>query len=156
MKWSTEQRTESTIPTQYYESNLVMSVTVPLPDLNVTQIDKVLEKLQLISPKAYDEAGRLELLRCSRIFKRHFNGYENDKISAVFDKKSNFVDFVSDDGQIDGIFVKGDSTRRYPCRVCAAEVTDNEDDSGFGLECNGCGNYFHNSCVSESNSKLHF
>ena len=37
----------------------------------------------------------------------------------------------------------------YQCRICANEVTDKLNSSGFGLECSGCGMFFHNTCTSE-------
>ena len=41
----------------------------------------------------------------------------------------------------------------YPCSVCCLEVTDRNDTSGLGLECNGCGWYFHTSCTTSPISK---
>jgi len=44
----------------------------------------------------------------------------------------------------------------FPCQVCAGEVTDKSDSSGFGIECDGCGMFFHNSCTSKPLSKPQF
>ena len=123
---------------------------VPLPNISLPQINKALSKLQLVSPVEYDVEGRVELLRCSKVFNRGLGEYSDEDIMAVFSKKGNFIDFQTADGRFDGLFSKLDSGKiAYPCRVCASEVTDKHDKSGFGLECNGCGLFFHNSCTTK-------
>jgi len=122
--------------------------STPLSDLSIPQINLILKKLHLKAPGTYDEDSRLELLRCSAIFGRHLSEYENDAILGKFDKNGNFVDFETTDDAVSGIFPNADGkkTLRYPCVVCAGEVTDDRNDTGFGLHCSGCENFFHNSC----------
>jgi len=122
--------------------------STPLTDLSTSQINLILKKLHLKAPSAYDLDERIELLRCSAVFARHLSGYENAAILGKFDKNGNFTDFETTDDVISGIFphVDGKNTLRYPCVVCAGEVTDDRNDTGFGLHCSGCENFFHNSC----------
>ena len=119
----------------------------PLSDLSVPQIDLILAKLHLKAPSRYDADERLELLQCSAIFRRHLSGYDNGTILAKF-KNGNFIDFETSDEVVKGIFphAAGKNILQYPCVICAGEVTDNRDKSGFGLHCSGCESYFHNSC----------
>ena len=75
-------------------------------------------------------------------------------IYTIFNKKGIFVDFESADGKLKAIFFKAESCKTmYPCSVCCLEVTDRNDTSGLGLECNGCGWYFHTSCTTRPMSK---
>ena len=43
------------------------------------------------------------------------------------------MDLKKADGEVTGIFAKSGSHLLYPCIFCAAEVTDKQDSSGFGL-----------------------
>ena len=122
--------------------------TLPLTNVSQSQIDKILRKLQLVAPEAYDIDGRVELLRSSVIFVNGLGDYDDSDIYAIF-KKGNFVDFTTADGSFDGLFVKAKSGKvLYPCQVCAGEVTNKNDTTGVGIECDGCGMFFHNSCTS--------
>ena len=94
--------------------------------------------------------GRVKLLRCSKIFNHYLEDYEDSDINAVFDSKGAFIDFETVDQHVSGLFpVALPKGYKYPCRICANEVTDKSDSSGFGLECSGCGMFFHNACTSE-------
>lgn len=122
---------------------------IPLTNVSQSQIDKILRKLQLVAPEPYDIDGRIELLRSSVIFMNGLGDYDDSDIFVIF-KKGNFVDFTTSDGSFDGLFVKSKSGKvLYPCQVCAGEVTDKKDSSGFGIECDGCGMFFHNSCTTK-------
>ena len=70
-----------------------------LTNLSSLQLDKVLYKLQLAAPEGYDEDGKLELLRCNKVFSRAFGDYEDEDIIAVFNKKGTFADFETSDGK---------------------------------------------------------
>ena len=120
----------------------------PLRNLNSQQIDKVLAKLQLIAPAEYDIDGKIELLRCSKVFNHGLADYPDEDILVVFNKRDIFIDFRTTDGHFEGLFCKVGSKLLYPCRVCASDVTDKKDTTGYGLECNGCGAFFHNNCTS--------
>ena len=117
-----------------------------LSDLSPDKIDSILKRLHFKPPSNYDGGERLNLLRCSAIFNRHLGGYENSDILAIFDSSSKFVDFKSRDGAVTSIFPTVGNSTLYPCVICAGEVTDNRDKTGFGLHCSGCESYFHNSC----------
>ena len=80
------------------------------------------------------------------VFYKYLSEYEDENIFALFDNNGQFVDFKTVDGEVTGIFAKSGSHLLYPCNVCADEVTDKQDSSGFGLHCNGCDAYFHNQC----------
>lgn len=122
---------------------------VPLTDVSSIQVDKALAKLQIVAPSKYDVDGKIELLRCSKVFNRYFAEYEDADIIVVFNNKGIFVDFESCDKKISCLFPKSRTgIVTYPCRVCAKEVTNKKDNSGYGLVCNGCGMDFHNSCTS--------
>ena len=121
----------------------------PLNDVTQTQIDKILRKLQLVAPTTYDVDGRIELLRSSVVFNNGLQHYNDDDILVQF-SKGNFVDFQTSDGSFDGLFAKSNSGKiLYPCQVCAGEVTSKNDSTGFGIECDGCGMFFHNSCTNK-------
>jgi hypothetical protein len=123
---------------------------ITLSNLSSLQLDSVLYKLQLTAPTSYDEDGKLGLLRCSKIFNRGIGDLNEDEILAVFSKKGTFIDFESTDGRLRGIFTKSsDDKIMYPCSVCAKEVTDRSDTSGYGLECGGCGWFFHSNCTDK-------
>ena len=122
---------------------------VPLTNLTSDQLDRVLYKFQLSAPPDYDEEGKLGLLRCSKVFTRGIGDYQDDEILAIFNKRGIFVDFESADGSLKAIFFKSELGKiMYPCSVCCQEVTDRNDTSGLGVECNGCGWYFHTSCTN--------
>ena len=80
------------------------------------------------------------------VFYKYLSEYKDKNIFALFDNNGQFMDFKTADGEVTGIFAKSGSHLLYPCNVCAAEVTDKQDSSGFGLHCNGCDAYFHNQC----------
>ena len=129
------------------DSATVMNAIL-LSDLSIPQIDNVLSKLQLSAPTGYDAEDRLTILQCSKIYMRYLSSYEFDAVFANFDIRGNFIDFETTDKVVTGLFPKknGKNTVLYPCVVCSDEVTDKNDKSGFGLNCNGCENFFHNSC----------
>ena len=121
---------------------------VPLRNTNPSQLAAILKRLQLTAPDSMDQEDRINILRCSCIFQRHFADYEFDDIFAIFRKSTLFVDFCTADGEITGIF--GDdniSGKKYPCSECGDEVTDNEDDTGYGHRCSACDCFFHNLCL---------
>ena len=121
----------------------------PLNDVTQTQIYKILRKLQLVAPTTYDVDGRIELLQSSVVFNNGLQHYDDDDILVQF-SKGNFVDFQTSDGSFDGLFAKSNSGKiLYPCQVCAGEVTSKNDSTGFGIECDGCGMFFHNSCTNK-------
>ena len=110
-------------------------------------MDLILARLHLKAPSHYDAEERVNLLFCSAVFQKHLSGYDNETTLAKFDSKGVFVDFETSDEAIEGIFAKtSGNSILYPCVVCAGEVTDERNKSGFGLHCSGCENYFHNSC----------
>ena len=123
---------------------------IVLSELSSLQLDSVLNKFQLTAPDSYDEDGKRELLRSSKVFTRGIGNYDNDNTVAVFNNKGTFVDFESVDGTVKGIFAKSESGKvMYPCSVCCKEVTDKSDTSGRGIECSGCGWYFHTGCTDK-------
>ena len=123
---------------------------VALTDLTSPQLDKVLYKLQLTSPEDYDEEGKLGLLHCGRVFHRGTQDFRDEDLLAVFNKKGLFVDFESRNGKLRGLFPKSDSNKvMYPCSVCCLEVTNRNDTTGLGIECGGCGWYFHSKCTEK-------
>lgn len=125
-----------------------MAKEVKLTNITSLQIDKALAKLQIVAPVEYDVEGKVGMLRFSKVFQRGLSDYEDDDIVAMFNSKGTFVDFKTTDGRFDGLFCQSKSNKTmYPCRVCASEVTKNKDSSGFGLECSGCGMFFHNDCA---------
>ena len=123
---------------------------IPLPSLSPKQMDQALDSLQLTSPAGCKQEDFLRLLGCSKIFLKYFQGYGGDKICAIFDKDDKFVDFKSSDDKVPGIFITCSNTK-YPCCICANQITelDDEDDFNFGCQCCECGEYFHNSCCCE-------
>ena len=125
-----------------------MTTAVALPDLTSPQLVNILSKLQIEIPAEYDydEEQKLQLLHCSKVFRKHLSVYEDVDIFAVFDK-TRFIDFTVPD-EVKGIFptAANGKKKQYPCIVCADEVTAASDKTGYGLECSGCGHYFHNNC----------
>ena len=74
----------------------------------------------------------------------------SEDLLAVFNKKGLFVDFESRNGKLRGLFPKSDSNKvMYPCSVCCLEVTNRNDTTGLGIECGGCGWYFHSKCTEK-------
>ena len=124
---------------------------IPLTDVSITQLDLILQKFQLFAPPNYDGEDRLNLLSCSVLFRKHLQSYEHGEVLAKFNSKGKFVDFQTSDEEITGIFPsnEGSNTTLYPCVLCCKEVTDKKDNSGFGLHCSGCENYFHNACSAQ-------
>ena len=120
---------------------------IPLCDISNTQADLILDKLHMKAPMHYNVEERIVLLSCSAVFQKYLSGYDKEMILVKFDSKGGFVDFETSDEVIEGIFHRlQDNKKLYPCVVCAGEVTDVRDKSGFGLHCSGCENFFHNSC----------
>ena len=127
---------------------MAASSSIPLTDLSIPQIDKVLGKLQLFAPDEYDADDRLGILLCSQIYRRYLSGYDFDSVLACFNSRGNFIDFKTNDDEVDGIFPKkaDKNVVLYPCGICSKEVTDEENNTGYGLHCSGCEGFFHNSC----------
>ena len=132
------------------------SSAIPLTNVSESQIDKILRKLQLVAPSTYDVDGRISLLRSSVIFVNKLGDYDDEDILVQF-KKGNFVDFSTTDGAFDGLFVKAKSGKiQYPCQVCACEVTNKKDATGFGIQCDGCDMFFHNDCTNKPLTQKQF
>ena len=124
--------------------------TLTLSKLTSPQLDSVLYKFQLTAPDGYDKDRKLELLRSSKVFTRGIGDQANENIIVIFNNKGTFVDFESVDGNVKGIFAISKSGKvMYPCSVCCKEVTDTLEPSGLGIECGGCGCYFHTSCTDK-------
>ena len=103
----------------------------------------MLAKLQIVAPTTFKVNGRVKLSRCSKVFNRYLENYEDSDINAVFDSKGVLIDFETVDQNFSGLFpVALPKGFKYPCRICGNEVTDKSDSSGFGLECSGCGMFF--------------
>ena len=135
---------------------MAQSKTIPLTNVSLPQIDEILRKLQLVAPHQYDVDGRIELLRTSVVFVNGLGDYDNSDIFVIY-KRGNFVDFCTEDGSFDGLFAKSDSGKvLYPCQVCAKEVTNETDNTGLGIECDGCGMFFHNNCSRKPLTKDQF
>ena len=134
-----------------------VSNPIPLTTVSKSQINKILRKLQLVAPTAYDVDGRIDLLWSSVVFNNGLGEYDKDDILVKFNK-GEFIDFVTADGNFDGLFPRSSKSGKvlYPCQVCAAEVTDRNDTSGLGIQCDGCGMFFHNSCTSKPLTKVQF
>ena len=125
-----------------------------LTNLSSDELDRVLYKFQLSAPPDYDEDGKIGLLHCSKVFSKGVGDYQDDQIVAIFNKRGTFEDFESADGKLKAIFFKSSAGKTmYPCSVCCQEVTDRNDTTGLGMECNGCGWYFHNNCTNSPMSK---
>ena len=77
---------------------------VLLTDISISQIDKELAKLQILAPTTFKVEGRVKLLRCSKVFNRYLEDYEDSDINAVFDSKGVFIDFETVDQNVSGLF----------------------------------------------------
>ena len=129
---------------------------VLLTSLSQPQMALVLSKLQLTVLPSFSTDDCLKLIRCSKVFMGYFELYSNDDIFALFDKSGDFVDFITRDGKINGIFAdSSDGIKMYPCCICGDEITkaDDKDDKKFGCECSACGEFFHNSCCKKPMSR---
>lgn len=107
--------------------------------------DQILTKFKLICPDDYSVEEKLKVMRCNILFNKHLQLYKNNEIHVILDKKGHFHDLKSVDNVIPGIFTK---SPEYPCSVCHLDVTNKNDDSGYGMLCCGCDLFFHNSCNS--------
>ena len=121
--------------------------STPLTELSVPQIDLILEKLHLYAPSNYDGEDRLNLLSCSMIFARKFGGLDCSDVLAKYNR-GKFIDLESTNGEVCGLFTSSDGSNNllYPCVMCTGDVTDKNDNTGYGLHCSSCEHYFHNSC----------
>ena len=94
-----------------------VSNPIPLTTVSKSQINKILRKLQLVAPTAYDLEGRIELLWSSVVFNNGLGQYDKDDIFVVFNK-GDFIDFATIDGNFDGLFPRSTKSGKvlYPCQ----------------------------------------
>ena len=85
------------------------------------------------------------VLQCSAKYMDKFADYEADQVNVVVDPVDNkiIVNVVSVDGKVSLYNLM----TAFPCSICKSAVTDNEDDSGRGLQCTTCTLFYHNSCA---------
>ena len=78
---------------------------VLLTSLSHPQIVAVLERFQLIAKPSFSSEDCFKLLSCNKVFMGYLDQYKIDEIFAIFDSYGNCTDFVSFDGQVNGIFM---------------------------------------------------
>ena len=113
-----------------------MTVTfTPLNELNAQQLDKVLERFQLIS-KHHNTEQKIEIIKCIGLYETKLGEYENNEVLVGFNKAGHLHDMKSSD---DTVKLFDDTCT---CNTCGRNV----DKKDVGIRCCGCTEFFHNRC----------
>ena len=114
-----------------------MGVTyTPLKELSLQQLDKVLEKFQLVS-RHHDQAQKIQIIKCIGLYDSKLSGIPDDDIVVGFNKAGNLHDMKSND---DSVKLMEEETL---CNICSKKV----DSKQLGVRCAGCSHHFHNKCT---------
>ena len=115
-----------------------MGVTyTPLKELSLQQLDKVLEKFQLVS-RHHDEAQKIQIIKCIGLYDSKLGEIPDEDILVGFNKGGNLHDIKSKD---DSVKLMEEETL---CNTCSKKV----DSKTLGIRCEGCTQFFHNKCTS--------
>ena len=115
-----------------------MTVTYsPLKELSSQQLDKVLEKFQLVS-RHHDEAQKIDIIKCIGLYDSKLGDIPDDDIVVGFNKAGNLHDIKSKDDAVKLM------EEEILCSVCTKKV----DTKQVGVRCSACTQYFHNKCTS--------
>ena len=117
----------------------------PLDELSSTQIDKVLEKFQLVGYHHSIEK-KIEIVKCIALYDLKFGQYQNSDVLVGFNKAGNLHDMKSSDETVK-LF---DDT--CTCNTCGKNV----DKKDVGMRCDKCTQFFHNKCTSSPVSTVLF
>ena len=115
-----------------------MTVTyTPLKDLSPQQLDKILDRFQLIC-RHHDAAQKMQIIKSIALFDSKFGDVPVEDILVGFNKSGNLHDIKSRD---DTIKLMDEESQ---CHICFKKV----DKKDVGLRCNGCSLFFHNKCTN--------
>ena len=109
----------------------------PLKELSSQQLDKVLEKFQLVS-RHHDEAQKIGIIKCIGLYDSKLGDIPDDDIVVGFNKAGNLHDIKSKDDAVKLM------EEEILCSVCTKKV----DTKQVGVRCSACTQYFHNRCTS--------
>ena len=118
---------------------------IPLSDLTLDLYRNILlSHLEIDVPVTYTREQLHELLKILKIYKNKFASADPGELTAVFNNKD-FVDLENSEG----VLMFGIGYCVAPCAICNIAVTDGIGKLGQGLNCSGCGRWFHNNCNNE-------
>ena len=123
-----------------------MTVTYePLKDLTTQQLDKILEKFQLIS-RHHDAAEKIKIIKCIGLYDSKLGQIPDEDILVGFNGNGNLHDIKSKDDTVK--LMENESL----CNTCNKKV----DKKDIGMRCEGCTQFFHNKCTSSPVTKAVF
>ena len=123
-----------------------MTVTYePLKDLTTQQLDKILEKFQLIS-RHHDAAEKIKIIKCIGLYDSKLGEIPDEDIVVGFNRNGDLHEIKSKD---DTVKLMQDESL---CNKCSKKV----DKKDLGFRCEGCTQFFHNKCTSSPVTKAVF
>ena len=123
-----------------------MTVTYePLNDLTTQQLDKILEKFQLIS-RHHDAAEKIQIIKCIGLYDSKLGEIPDEDIVVGFNRNGDLHEIKSKD---DTVKLMQDESL---CNKCSKKV----DKKDVGFRCEGCTQFFHNKCTSSPVTKAVF
>ena len=117
-------------------------------ELDGHQFIKLLDIFELNGKLLNDWDTNWNILQCSKYFLKKFQGYDADDVQVVWND-GNITNVRTADGSIS----MQQNRSLYPCVICCREVTDNQDETGQGLQCDRCNRFVHNNCMDKPVSK---
>ena len=109
-----------------------MTVTYePLKDLTTQQLDKILEKFQLIS-RHHDAAEKIKIIKCIGLYDSKLGEIPDEEIVVGFNRNGDLHEIKSKD---DTVKLMQDESL---CNICNKKV----DKKDIGMRCEGCTQFF--------------
>lgn len=118
---------------------------VSLSDLTLNLYRNILlSHFEIDIPETYSRDHIHSLLKILKIYKNRFGTSDPGDLLAIF-KGDDFVNIKNTSGTL----MFGKDYCIAPCAICNIAVTDGVGKLGQGLNCSGCGRWFHNNCNNE-------
>ena len=124
------------------------SRVICVPELDGHQFIELLDIFELKGKPSYDWNTSWNILQCSKYFLKKFGGCEAEEVQVVW-KEGKIINVKT----VDGLITMERNISLYPCVTCCREVTDNNDETGQGLQCDRCNRFVHNNCLDKPVSK---
>ena len=132
------------------ESESLFSLTskVKLEEITISHFSKLLSKLFLSAPEIIGKETNpcnwqsyYTVLRCSKLYMDKFQDISPEQVCVIINENEEIINITSVDETVSLYDIN------YPCTVCLCQVTWDQNDTGNGLRCDTCHNWYHNSCA---------
>ena len=114
----------------------------------ISHFSKLLSKLFLSAPEIIGKETNpcnwqsyYTVLRCSKLYMDKFQDISPEQVCVIINENEEIINITSVDETVSLYDIN------YPCTVCLCQVTWDQNDTGNGLRCDTCHNWYHNSCA---------